>query len=264
VIALLFSLFAVHFAFGATYTIHEGWAFLLPAWVGLACLVGVAMDAWLGRGEAAPGLTAPPQQAANRLESVPRSQVEPAVSAGMLLRPGNDETICTCNFTFTPVRLRRLCWAASGLIVLVPVVLYAVAPWAVSGIARKATAAKAGPHYMLTPRQYLAYYLWPPKSGAGARAEWLEAALDSLPEGATVLLSPAHHAMAQYYRKVEGRRPDLNLRGVSRSVLVEALAGGRTVFVDRLTEVEALRREGRVLEARGCRGMWAVEDTERP
>ena len=46
---LLVAVFAIQFFYGATYTIHEGWAFLLPAWLPLACLLGYWLDRALGR-----------------------------------------------------------------------------------------------------------------------------------------------------------------------------------------------------------------------
>ena len=214
VVALLFCLFGVHFAFGATYTIHEGWAFLLPAWVALACLWGIVLD----------------RRAAAR-----------AV-------PG----FC------------RRTWGLVTCIVAVPVVLYAIAPWGVVKLAGQRLEAKAAPHYMLTPKQYLSYYLWPPKSAAGGRAVWLESVLNDLPEGATLLLSPANHAMAHYYRQVERRRPDLVVRGVSKAVLSDALVQNQTVFVDRLNEVEMLGHEGSNLRTRQTCGLWAVEREASP
>lgn len=146
-----------------------------------------------------------------------------------------------------------------GLMLILPTLLYLVAPHAAAAI-RQPDARQQAYHGKAidTFTQYKTY-LWPPKHNAGATAEWLRRVIVTIPRDATLMLRPAHHATAHYLQQVEGLRPDLHVTGVSPRQLRKLIEDDSLVYTDNLKVVDDAQALGIGLTAVNTNGLWRVQ-----
>lgn len=255
---LLPGLLAAHLLFGMTYAIHEAWAFLLPAWVVAAILVGLGVGRAEGGGrhlllaasrEGEEGLEptvsgAVPEPPVPGVKSSERgaesANQEPRTKAPKIV----DRASCLESHACRGETQRRPVpgskgdgatggWLqARGMIVLAlsllmpPLIYWVFANSAGTRMADKSTGRR------LTGNEYALFYFWPPKGQSDREAQWMRQLMKTLPQDAIVALRPGYRALGMYLQTVEALRPDLLLMGLNDRTLTEAFGSGKTVFTD--------------------------------